>query len=414
MFYPGTSPLPRSGVARYSEGANLPQVSVRDDRQNSKQWIKNELVARQADILAAGVNRLSQNFAKLRRYKTPVIQSFENYFPFKIYQPSNIANFIGQTAPMFTNNLAGSPTPCTITASNIPTNLAAMPPTVSVADTWRFFAVRSGLVEFRPIYNFLGFVADSGPGTSYGLAPFDPNNWGTKFGSGQTSQYSIANLDGVGFWESKTGFDDQTAISQNVPCVIGITPTGSNFVSVALWIQIDPDSVSSIYPTIALFGNAQTNNSSLPESSFYPGPLAIPIGEVWISSDLSQFVPYQEVFDHITNRYPPGNGNFIGNGNQLNSPVGTVANIRGTWAVAYDGVDLPTPTILPSDLSSQLFYPGDEIIFFDELGALPPFHVPWQGRYIFIGSSPAFISDPNFGPHNDSNWFQLMASAYPT
>jgi len=407
-----SSPLPRGRQSFYAEGSGL--RSSRDSDAVAQQWYKNQGTSQQNDWVAQALSKMQTDINRLRRRVMPLIQTFEAFHPFKIYQPNNLAQFVGQMMPMFTTVFGGASTPCTITAANVPTNLAAMPPTVSIADIWRFFAVRSGIVEFRPIYT----NEYNGP-NSY--VPTDPNNWGLKMGafnSGDSSFPVITGTDGIGVWDTNAGirnqFDDQTETAGSV-CIIGINPNMTQPVNVALWIQITPDTTTA-GPTFTINGIASNLGNILGTSGISPGPNSIPIGEVFISADLSTFLVYQEVFDHINNRYPPGTGNFIPGHVQLGEqfyPQSSMLCVRGTWEL-----DTTTPpgtvTANPTDLVSQLFYPGDVVIYLDPIGATQGFHVPWYGFYQFTGSTPAFFSSSLDGPTSDSNWTLLMPAAAPT
>jgi hypothetical protein len=82
-------------------------------------------------------------------------------------------------------------------------------------------------------------------------------------------------------------------------------------------------------------------------------------GPIFYSNDFSV---QQNVFDHILNRFPPGNGNFgyvYGGGfnpNTLNTFSVGAMNFRGVISTHAVGLN-------PIDLGTQIFYPGDCVTY---------------------------------------------------
>jgi hypothetical protein len=395
------SNLTRSNPHGFFEGSNLPQVSVRDSRQTGTQWKNTKVLDFNLRALASAVANIINQDNKVRRRILPAIESVEYFHPFKIYQPSNVASFIGQMTTMFTTT-AGPGIQCMIVGPTTPTNLAASPPVVSTADSWRFFAVRSGTVEYRYIYSFvLG-------ATGFNSVPLDPNNWGVKY-AGSDLGYGITNTDGNGTFEYGNSFDTDTDATINPPLVIGIMPDGTDPISCSLWIQITADTASD---DVSMAVNGMANNLT-GETVTYPngGPLLIPVGELQIPLNLTQ-VPYQFLFDNVNNRFPGGNGNFGGNSQ------GTILNIRGTFS-GYAQPDGPPNIFSPADLNTQLFFPGD-IIIVNDVGATDSAQTIGTLTYLFIGPQPAFsVNAADWvgwsvwqGPtpfDSDPNWLQISS-----
>lgn len=396
------NPVRRKLQPTYGEGSKL--RSSRDKDANSLLWKKTANGTTQGDVYGRAIYQINRVIETMRRrIISPIIPAPQPapFYPFKIYQPNNVASFVGQMAPMFTDNSVGAPTQCLLVNSQTPTNLLAMPPQVSVADTWRFFSIRSGLCEFRPIYNYIGFDNF----TSF--APFDSNNWGSKFGGFgiNSSPDFITGTDGIGVWLTVNTFDQQTEATLQPPCVIGIAPDTIHQVYCSVWIQITADTVSTIYPNMVIYGIANNTDNVLGNRTFTSGTTVIPIGEVTWDAALTIFTPYQEVFDHINNRYPPGTGNFIPASTFTSTPAqGAILNFRGTFG--YN--DPSAPTINPADLTSQIFYPGDLIAFTDLTdGDVFNGGFVW---FMFQHGYPAFFNNTINGPAFDSNWAQISPS----
>jgi hypothetical protein len=383
------NPIARATQPFFSEGSGL--RSVRDSDALGRQWQKNSNVSAQNQGVLRVLEKMQRDINRIRRRVLPAIPAQqEMFFPFKVYQPSNLGAYVGMTVPMYVDQAFnpsdqvhfGIPKSCVVTDTNTPTNLAANPPTVSIADTWRFFCVRSGIIEYRPIYSLMGFFAPE-----YNLpqdVPSDPNNWALKSTDSDEAHGFIFNTDGVGTWQSLSTFDENpySLISPNVPqvCVIGITPNGTTGFSVQLWINIAPDTVSN-FASFSLYGIVQQESAFDQIFWWQSGQDIIPVAEVYFDVS-NNFYPYQFLFDHVSNRYNPGDGNF--NGKQ-----GALENFRGRFngnIVAEGGVGNP------SDLLSQLFYPGDVIIVSNFGNVAGTFYPTWA-RLLFTGSSPAFISD---------------------
>ena len=254
------------------------------------------------------------------------------FYPFKIYQPDNFASFTEGTT--FLDPSSGVGTSCNIDATK-PTDFTAIPPTVNpTTDAWRFWSVRSGYCEVRPIYSLLGPTG----GDTFS----DPNNFGFKaLVSGNTDLIfpSPAN-DG-------TPFDLSTSATVGVPLIIAGTPGSDNFISFVIWIQIIPDTSNAALPSVAIA--AATSLSELTGAFPSDGPNLIPVGKICPNQNpdfsyQSSFYVIQHLYGHVTGRFPPGNGNF--------SPTSCVMNMRGS---CYSGGSSP----YPADLQSQIFYPGD-------------------------------------------------------
>ena len=257
------------------------------------------------------------------------------FFPFKIYQPTNISDF--KTGITFLDPVSGVGTVCNIDTTQ-PTNFASNPPTVNpVTDGWRFWAVRAGYIEVRPIYNLFN-VRPGGNNLSVS------NNFGWK-------ALVAANSDGV-YPSPETPnnmFDLQTFKTVNPPLIMAGNPSANNFISFVIWIQITPDVAGGPPPTAAIA--ACTSYAEFTGQFPVQGPNFVPVGRIAPANQDIINLPYtstfyvdQEIFDHVSNRFPPGNGNL--------SPGSCVMNMRGQCKA--DGT-----TPFPVDLAQQIFYPGD-------------------------------------------------------
>jgi hypothetical protein len=310
------------------------------------------------------------------------------FYPFKIFQPTNISAFIGQTVPLVVaSNGTNCPLQtCTITDAQTPTNLEAVPPAISVADAWRFWAIRAGYVEVRRNYI---------PGAPFAVPPF-ADNFAMLLVPQQCDYTGMAQVDGQSdlFYPP----DETYTTAENI-IVLGGTPN-DGVLTALLWMEVLPDISSAAAPTVVIRGyiNADLEINTTEFSSYNNG--VIPIGKILAGQpdDVLQSQLYSKnyIFDHARNRYPCGNGNFGGNG------AGTVLNVRGSAKI---DTDTDTGTTVPVDLISQIFYPGDAIWFYDYDSE----EVNYFNIYIFTGAIPALLT-PFSGATNipnlpdDGNW----------
>lgn len=322
------------------------------------------------------------------------------FFPFRTYQPSNVSQFIGQTAPLISSSTPGDGTltTCTIVDANTPTNLAAMPPQVSVKDSWRFWAVRDGIVEARPIYSAPSVGLNAINNNAMALIP--------------------TNTDGIIFAvNSDETFDDSTSATRNPPLVIGSgVPSSEQQLVVLLYLQITQDTSSANLPTVALMGEYYFGTNEI--SPFVvQNNNQIAVSVITYNPGVSFLSANNYIFDHAINRFPSGNGNYPSGGGN-----GTVLNIRGT--VYWDGSEV---ACTPSDLLRQVMYPGDGIM---ANGFGTQDSNPWPANVLIqnISASPVTISDwstynaqafaydisnPAGGSWLDSNWNVLTAAPNP-
>lgn len=303
------------------------------------------------------------------------------FFPFKVYQPTNITKFT--QCWMFPNNANGIGVLANIDSTK-PTNLTSNPPTINPStDAWRFFAVRTGTCEYRPIY------LNSNWSSVYDIAG-DSQNFGVKFPVSWPYIFSPAQnygtTDGVGQWGASlsanaTPFDEQTTDTIRIPLAIGVALDPNVGANCAVWIQITPDTVSAV-PIFQICGNSYTDTNSGDYFNIPANQFNIPVAQIVINPS-EDFIPYQFVFDHINNRYPGGNGNYGGNSQ------GTILNNRGQWNVGGGG----TVTV-PADLASQYFYPGDAIAYINSVADT-------AGVYVKTANSiDKIVGDPSL----DANW----------
>ena len=285
--------------------------------------------------------------------------------PFKIYQPTNVSDFTTGFTFLGTD---GTATVCNIDATK-PTDFTTVPPTVNPSESWRFWAVRTGKCSVRPIYSM--------PSSYYGLVNYSEIVDVTENADTWVGNYI-------------SSYDDPLTTTA-FPPLISSAPLSNPSVwgGLALWIQITPDTSDVDYLTVAIAG-AKIQSGENPGSStpvFPAGPNVIPIGIVWTpgSTDGNASFVEQFLFDHATNRFPPGNGNFGSGG---------VMNFRGT----YETFDASTA---PDDLADQVFYPGDVVVVTNSDPDNPSItRELWQFNY----TTPYTWSIP--GPSSD--WAQIL------
>jgi hypothetical protein len=310
------------------------------------------------------------------------------FYPFKMYQPSGLNRFLysatGQMVPMVTITTAVLGMAKIVNSATL-TNLALNPPQISVADTWRFWAVRWGYVATRPLYTFFGV---------------HPTFWG-NFETNVVPQY--VDFPNIG------SPPDSTATNADGIIVLGVNPEPiSNTISASLWIEVIPDTDDTMLTSAIIRGTAAYSSTPpfdipAPEP-FNPGNNAqIPIGYITGNVGTGIIQSFNLIFDHARNRFPCGHGNWpAGKGN------GTIMNVRGQFVWNQT---TSAGTVTPADLAGQLFYPGDAIWGYSLgdgiLGGSAP---DWNTIFEFTGATPAFISayggttipylngDPNWTP----------------
>lgn len=257
------------------------------------------------------------------------------FHPFKIYQPTDFAAFT-QGITFLGND--GMPTVCTIDATK-PTDFTAMPPTVNpTTDAWRFWAIRTGYIEYRPQYFFSMRSASSGDNNAAGYAP---ENWVFKY---------MVETGTDGIWPIYgKAFDDPITVPffNSFLIMAGDVPDGGFYTKFALWIDITPDTNAS-FPIIQIKARRVTSHSNAENGFPYSTPNIIPIGIAQYNLSKTDTLVWQYVFDHVRGRYPVPNSAFVvGFGKTFCS--GSVMNFRGY----YDD---------PSEFADQAFYAGDILI----------------------------------------------------
>jgi hypothetical protein len=370
-----SNPIPRGVQPKYHEGSAL--RSVRDADTNARQWSKNSSVGGQNDNLMNAVSKTQRDLASLRRRQLGYQGNTILSHPFKIYQPTNYSTFT--TGRILSET--GAVTVCNINAS-VPTNLAAIPPTVNPAtDSWRFWSVRSGLVEKRLDYSY---------------SPLNTmSNWALLIDTENTDGVT---LNPIGPFNGND-FDASTTETLAPPIILNGSINSQGFAAYSFFIIITPDGNPNDIPTpseipiakIAMQtglvkdveGAIQPFGSTVNSANIIPVGVIAPTATNVITGPFSlPLVANQLIFDHARNRYPGGNGNFGTCG---------IMNFRGTW-------DAST-TYVPADLDEQIFYPGDVVSVFDQAQG-PGSN---QTMFQFIGVKP--LPWPSGGPNNDStNW----------
>jgi hypothetical protein len=330
---------------------------------------------------------------KLKQKYRPLIQPGQKtlvFYPFKLYQPSNIAvGQMVQMAPEATDGVTGTLVQAIVVAANpdgtSSTNLAANPPQLCITDTWRFWAVRWGYVEIRPNYPL-------------------PGGFITTLAGNFAAQIIPQYCDQI--WEPDFPSDLDNSGKAASIIAIGSNPDQNGFISASFWIEVQQDTSSNEdagNPTAIIRGWAFAPNISIDTPLFMQfgtyGNGDIPVGCINGFPDNGGVTAYNFIFDHARNRYPCGNGNWpASKGN------GTVLNIRGN-AKWDSGAGAGTCT--PADLASQIFYPGDVINFYQNNSTAHT--IAYFNQFVFTASSPALIAatftdgkTPNLG--TDANW----------
>jgi len=298
-------------------------------------------------------------------------EQLEQFYPFKIYQPTNFKDFdTGFAFDPITYDLVD----CLID-SNIPT---VYPYTVNPdTDAWRFWAIRAGQVEIRPIYTL---ISDA---TVCDLR--SPNNYGWKFDFGDgcdgNSQYGS-------IIEPYTEFDTPTTKTKLPPLILPDPISGdftNPYIAFYLWIQIVPDTQKNVLPYAKIQGYMGTNVFAANQIPVQ-GKYTIPIGTIDNNNSfdggvyhLDNFTVDQFIFDNQVNLFPKGGGNFLYK--DAFSPDGSTSlNYRGFYRSAG--------TSWPLDLKDQIMYPGDVVWFRDFSG--------FDTLCIWSNNPATFYADPYY------------------
>jgi hypothetical protein len=285
---------------------------------------------------------------------TPEIPAIPMH-PFEIYQPA-VPSFITTGITFLGTN--GVPTVCNISAS-VPTDFGSSPPNVNPStDAWRFWAVRSGLVELRPLYIIDLIQNITTPnGSVYGLLMMADNT------------------DGNGI------ADSSTTTTQTPPLIFSGNPSFGDNSTYEFWLQILPDALNVNQPApnviiVPRVASAFSGILTAATNTYIPLGVVIPAPTTGAGPIIENIIR-----GNVTGRFGAGNSNF-GNGG--------VMNFRGTY-------QSNNSIYLPADLNSQLFYPGDVVTITST--SLP------NSMYEFVANYPAFWPEaPSFG----TNWKQIL------
>lgn len=365
-----SSPIPRAVQPRFNEGSQL--ASVRDDRNNSKQWQKNKIVKNQQSSDGGVLANLQRHVAQLRKRQVGYMPQVFQPFPFAIYNIENTEVIGGKRNPkldpytfQIRSGIIGARSYLTVGSFDVPSNGN------------RYSANFESL-----IYCFntdgLGNIGFSGlPGGSSGsfYDPASPNTYGN-------SNVTLSNLADTLI----TGLKDGILHSQ---VVLDQTPDYYGDCLGSFWIELVDDADLGIFPN--LMGRMWTFDSFSfrPQDPFPTGSNIIPIGvcnrHVYSPADVrGEYIQVsQYISGNLICRYPPN-----------------VQIFRGKWVT-----DL---------LSGKVFYPNDLVL--DDSAAYITKNITgggggsftYQRQYIFIGASPAIKS---IAPHSDSaNWRPVAAN----
>lgn len=415
-------PIPRARQPHFSEGTAL--ASVRDDRNNSKQWQKNDTIKDQNNAVTLALTSMQQQLNKLKRRQVGYSpQQNEVFYPFKIYQPPQSAfpaTGIIQGTIFDTN---ANPSPINIDSSK-PTNFGSSPPTVNpTTDYWRLWLVRNGQTEIRPFYSSIdsGFTGFDGNGSANNFAsqrevffgtdtitPFRAAPYNAPIGKLPKSEpgtYDSTNDDsGVGngvFYtngETDNSYPDQYLYSGVI--VVDGTFDGLSEIFYSLWIEITPDTDDSQIPLARIKGFRFTNDPDIGYSTdVLPtfSPFIIPVGQILNFASTSNPSVVQGLNSHCFNRW--SSSMFCSNTNGA-PPTQTqlyTANVCG--ALNYRG-DWQNNLVI----QDQVFYPGDFVTFGSSGNVL------MSGDSVIVGGTSTtilrlmatvvgFTSDPSTDPN---------------
>jgi len=331
-------------------------------------------------------------------------------FPFRIYKPDPLPPD-GTAVTTFDSNgaqvaaVVNSTVPTDAGFTNGGTWAATPPPINPTTDAWRFWNVRTGLVEVRPWFSVIQLFSDVGQlQGNYSEYNFV---W-----SGTDGNYP-QNLNGL-------EFDDPTTTANyfegGTTLIIPGTPA-SNGIGFSIWVQVVPDQDYYGYVDVRIMG--KTCHDLFSELQPFPdsSPLVIPISLILTSiySDgmhsATDLTVWQLTFDHILNRWPPG---MFGAGYWAPDPVSGLniwhpGSIGGSGALSYRG-DWDN-----DDIQDMVFYPGDVVKVTTAITAFSDsaevtFSLYGFGGFttienvmLFMAQSVCFTGDPS----NDGNFVQV-------
>ena len=335
------TPIPRTTAPKWHEGS--PLRSVRDSDANATAWKRSQNSGSQSEDYGRALTKLQKELNKLKRRQTGYDnRQLENFFPFKIYQPTGTSNT---------------------------------------------FQIRDGIVEYRSAY-FVSVV--TGNAGNFSNALYCPN---TDYNSNAIYSINPSSLaNGVNFDRVQVNNGNPIAVT-NVATLISESvesQQANQITTVALatgtgvifWIQIVDDPTLGVYvQTYAQVVNFTTTNFPV-----YPqGANIVPIGfVVWNGSsyDIQQYQygnlvqPYRNLGPIYNATLPSGFWDYP----QI---------LRGNWSEIINNV---------GSGSFGLFYPGDIVQDNTSFHAIGGFN--FQTSYICINPTPFITSTP---PNIDFN-----------
>jgi hypothetical protein len=283
---------------------------------------------------------MQSEIAKLRRrVLTPpqTQQTFEEFHPFKIYQPDT--NLLATTGTTF--DISGNPLSIAID-STVPTNL---PTTVNpTTDGWRIWAVRTGRVSARGST----FI-------SYDYQLWIPGNNSITNDSDFASTFEVAGCDGIAIGNQNGlpyEFDPALVSGYQIsPIVLPFNFDSFGLYSIALWVQIDMINLTAQlkatrYNTLSGYASAFPQAS---DGSFVPIGAITSLGYNYYQSGANPkaLTAFQIQYGNAINRYgmfQNNQGNTSGDGLVFSASI----NYRGDF-------------LNDVGLSSFAFYPGDVV-----------------------------------------------------
>jgi hypothetical protein len=364
-------------------------ASNRDDRNNSKIWIKAQSNVKQDNRGTGVLQQLMRRLQNLRHVRAgaylPTVQLPE-FYPFKIYKPSNFP-----PVGLIFDALANASL-CSID-STVPTNL---PTTLNPkTDSWRIFAVRNGVVSIRGITDSgnVPYAVRSGNSLLCDIAAV--NDWDTAvqyFGTDGVSPFQDTHP-----VATQLPYDAQTTSIQTYPGIIDSYGGGQ----VLIYDGVGPpNGIFSIWIDSTIGIIRACSNGYL--DFLYPAsPDIIPVGYVSFQ-DIGNTVGYvqQMLFGNAI----PNNsrGYFSATANPANAGdiKNGLLNYRGYWTV--------------NSLSGQDFYDGDYVIDDSKVdetyyvaassGGTATTQVELYGQYAYIGGA----NIESTSPANDlTNWVKI-------
>jgi len=347
---------------------------------NEANWFRKLLSAcRQTEILPGVGYRVKETsngrILDILKQTTPPFTQVPGMFPFRIYKPNPLPPD-GTAVTTFDSNGAQV---AAVVSRLVATDFTASTPTINPnTDAWRFWNVRTGLVEVRPYFS----VA---PDLWY-------SNW-TNYSEVLDVWLGTDDVEPTG--EPSMAFDDPTTVAQSggTTLIIPGTPASGEGIEFSLWIQIVPDVDEYDVPTISIMGKTFFANGIYSDPFPDNSPFVIPIGFIFTTfygiipiADVTDLTVSQLTFNHIVNRWAIG---MFGDGG-----IGALS-YRGDWDV--------------DDIQDMVFYPGDVIRKYVTVNAGGNATYYFPARNLYMSNAVCFTDDPT----TDGNFTWIAGAVSP-